>query len=439
MKHIVFFNKMLEVDRNLLLRPIIAGLSIVLLISCSSQLDLYPSTEVSPGDVTEKDLPALERGMYNRVQNNPTRESYILFDILGGMLAQTSGNPSDLINSTLSPLSSRVTNGWDGYFKALYQANNLISITDNMTATSLSVNVKGEAHYFRAYIYYCLVTRWGAVPILRDNTMDLVGRDSVADVWAFIEEDLETAISLLGASDSYYYVSKDAALALKARVMLSQGKMSEAANVAESLITSGTYRFDAFEKIFRKQQNTEIIFAFENLTQESNITISAAFYSYAHPNKGSWVYRPTRALMDLYDDADLRKSISITSVDGNDMVNKYPSGQTGTDPVIISRIAEMYLISAEAQGRSNGLARLNELREARGLADVNPSTDTEFMDAILLERKKEFLGENFLFYDLVRTGRAQSELGILAYQQLLPIPGDQLLLNPNLEPNPGYN
>ena len=47
------------------------------------------------------------------------------------------------------------------------------------------------------------------------------------------------------------------------------------------------------------------------------------------------------------------------------------------------------------------------------------------------------MGENFLYYDLVRTG-AKEELGLLDHQVLLPIPGRELQLNTNLTPNPGY-
>lgn len=406
--------------------------------SCSSYLDLYPHSAVAPESITEKDLPALERGMYNRVQNEPPSQSWILFDIIGGTLAQSTGNPKDVINATLSPLNSIITSSWSGYFKALYQVNNVLEITENMESSIIRNRVKGEAHYFRAYIYYCLVTRWGDVPILRKNTSALVSRDPKSQVWSFIEEDLGHATSLLGSSSGYYYVSKDAATALMARVKLSQGKMDEAATLAESIIASGSYKLDSFEKIFRKSQNTEVIFAFENLSEESNNAISSLFYTYAHPNKGSYVYRPARAVMEMYEPTDNRKDISVIVVAGSDCINKYPSGQTGTDPVIISRLAELYLISAEAKGRANGLSRLNELRNARGLAAVFPAGDKEFTDAILLERKKELLAEGFHYYDLVRTGRAKEELELLDHQLVLPIPGTELLLNPNLIPNPGY-
>ncbi len=126
------------------------------------------------------------------------------------------------------------------------------------------------------------------MPILRQNTLEKVSRNSESEVWAFIEEDIENALSILGNTSTFYLVSADAALALKARVKLSQGKMQEAATIAESLITSGgTYKLDSFSKIFRKEMNNEIIFAFENLTEESApINISDLYYTYAHPNKG---------------------------------------------------------------------------------------------------------------------------------------------------------
>ena len=197
-----------------------------------------------------------------------------------------------------------------------------------------------------------MVTRWGDMPILRENTQENVPRDPAEQVWNFIEEELELALDLLGSSKSYYYVSHDAAVALMARVKLSRGKKTEAAELAESLI--GKYKLDDFEKIFRKAANTEIIFAFENLSEESGLNISDLFYTYAHENKGQGVYYPTKDLLAVFSDEDKRKEITFTSVAGQTLFNKYPSGQTGKDPVIVSRVAEMYLISAEAQGRPNG-------------------------------------------------------------------------------------
>lgn len=413
----------------------------LILNACSGYLDQYPHAAISPDAVTEKDIPAMRNGMYSSVQNTPGVYSYMIFDILGGDLTQTSYNPIDVINTTLSPLSSTITNQWYGYYDALYQVNNMISAAERFPNAAESATALGEAHYFRAYIYLNLVTRWGAVPILRQNTMEKVARDPVEDVWKFIDEELELAGSLLGDSESYYYVSADAVKALTARVRLYEGRNSEAAALAEELITSGAYSLDDFSTIFdiSRPTNSETIFAFINLnTAESSINISDLCHTYGYVNKGQGRYLVTDAAVNMFPAGDQRTAVSILDVDGVKCMHKYPSGQAGRDPFIVSRIGEMYLISAEAQGYPAGVGRLNDLRSFRGLGSISVSNAGQFLDAVLDERRRELMGENHIWYDFVRTGTAIERLGIQDYQQLFPIPGKELQLNELLEPNPGY-
>ncbi len=417
---------------------IYVGMSMIFLLgSCADRLDLYSHSAMSPDAVTPNDIPALRMGMYNNMQNDPGTHNFILFDLLGGDLqggANTS--PLNLINSILSPLQSIIGRGWNGYYSSLFQVNNIIATCEDLPESAMRNLALGEAYYFRALTYYSLVTRWGDVPLLRENTLEKPFRAPKEEVWQFIEENLVEAAKYLGDAQSYYYVSKDAVTALQARVFLVQGKKPQAAVAAESLI--GKYALDSFEKIFRKAANTEIIFAFENLSEESSINISDLFYSYAHPNKGQGNYRLPQETVNLFTSQDKRRNMTIVNIAGTDCVNKYPSGQTGRDPVIISRVAEMYLISAEAQGLNSGLDRLNQLRVHRGLSPVSPASEPDFLDAVLKERQMELLGENFRYYDLVRTGKAVAELGILPYQTVLPIPGNELQRNTNLVPNPNY-
>src|SRR5690606_13378963 len=130
-------------------------------------------------------------------------------------------------------------------------------------------------------------------------------------------------------------------------------------------------------------------------------------------NRGQGSYKPTPETIALFADEDNRKPISLTNIARTICINKYPSGQTGRYPFIVSRIAELFLISAEAQRRSLGVNRLNELRRFRGLSDIFPSSDEEYTTAILNERRRELLAENFMYHDLVRTGRAKDELQLL--------------------------
>ncbi len=412
---------------------------LALFTSCGNQLDIYPHSAISPDAVTESDLPALETGMYSKCQNMP-RESFILNDLVGGLvMGNVHATGKDLINQITQIDNDVVQKTWNGYFMTLSQVNNVLNITLNRAESPEVNRVKGTAYFFRAYIYLNLVTHWGGVPILEKSTLENVPRNSAAEVWDFIQSDLDKAEQYLPAYTevgSYYYVSKDAATALKARVALYRGDKQTAKQIAESMIEKGQFKMDKFEKIFRGQPNSEIIFAFENLTEESSVKMSELFYNYSHPNKGSYIYRPTIEVSVLFDDNDNRKTITWDTFGGQNCFNKYPSGQTGTDPVILVRMSEMYLISAEAQGLA-GLGRLNELRRERGLDDIHPTTEAEYMQAILLERSREFVTEGHRYYDYVRTGHG-TEIGLQDYQMLLPIPESQRLVNPELTQNDGY-
>ena len=414
-------------------------ISLICAVGCD--LDMEPSSAVSPGSVSSQDIVSLRSGMYLKVQEDPGEKAYVMFDLFGGNLTtKQSKNAIDLINSLSTAQSGEMLAQWQGFYKALMQVNNVYAIAQGMENSAMRNKVLGECHYFRAYLHLCLVTRFGDVPLMKANTDDKVSRTPAAEVWGFIYDELNSAISLLGTPDEgYNYLSADAAKALKARVCLYTGKKKEAAEIAESLIADARYGLDSFEKIFRAAPNKEVIFAFSCLnTDQSKIGISAMFYSYNHPNSGSYSYAPADDVMTMYDAGDLRKEVSITTLDNLNFINKYPSGQKGTDPVVVSRLAEMYLISAEAQGVANGLDRLNELRQARGLGKVLPGTEAEFIEAILTERRKEFLCEGHRWYDLVRTGKAVEKLGIQQYQTLMPIPEQERQANRNLTQNTGY-
>ena len=412
---------------------------LALLMASSCDLEMNPHSAVSPGSVGTKDIEALRSGMYFNVQEEPGTESYIMFDLFGGELTtKQSTNSLDLINSLASANNDLMKDAWQGYYKALMQVNNVFAIAQDLPEGKQKDLVLGECHYFRAYIHLCLVTRYGDVPLMKENTDDKVFRTPASEVWQFIGEELDLAIGLLGAPASQNYLSSDAAKALRARVALYTGDKETAAELAESLIADARYGLDSYDKIFRGANNNEVIFAFSCLTIESNIAISTLFYSYNHPNSGSYVYAPAKEVMNMYSDADKRKEVSITTMDNLNFINKYPSGQKGTDPVVISRLGEMYLISAEAQGLSNGLHRLNELRAFRGLPAVYPATEAAYIDAVLDERRLELLCEGHRWYDLVRLGKAVEELGILEHQTLMPVPEKERQANGNLTQNYGY-
>ncbi|MFC0317989.1 MULTISPECIES: RagB/SusD family nutrient uptake outer membrane protein [Olivibacter] len=430
--------KKLSMYKTTAITNILAVLMLVSFSSCT-KLDFYPQTSVAPETVNERDMDALLNGMYNAVQNNQGRESYIMFDLVGGNLINASGG-SELafIRNILRTDYNLVNNNWSGLYQSLYQVNNVLHIMAGLPQSDKRTRIEGTAHFFRAYIYYNLVSRWGDVPLILENTTERVSRDPSSAVWSQIEADLAIALEKAPAFEGdYYYVSQQAAKALLARVLLGQNKLAEAAQVAEELIASGSFSLDRFDKIFRHTENTEEIFSFKNLTEESSITLSTLFYTYAHDVSGSYVYKPTDEVMNLFEEGDNRKDMSIATVSSLNVINKYPSGQTGTDPIPVIRLGEMYLIAAEGKGLA-GLPQLNALRAARNLSAINPSNEAEYQAAVALERRRELLAEGFRWFDLVRTGKAVEVLGIEDYRTKFPIPDYEREVNPNLTQNEGY-
>ena len=212
------------------LHKIILFALLPLMGACSGMLDIEPHSAVSPTVVGSDDIEALRIGMYNKVQEGPPYYSYIAFDLFGGELMTSTGRPIDLINSLSNALHTFVSSQWNGYYKALLQVNNVMSIAEGLADSPTRNRVLGECRYFRAYIYLCLVTRFGDVPVLRQNTQAKVSRDPASMAWELVEEDLDAASGFLNglSADSFYYVSPAAVTALKARVKLYLGKKGEA-------------------------------------------------------------------------------------------------------------------------------------------------------------------------------------------------------------------
>jgi len=115
----------------------------------------------------------------------------------------------------------------------------------------------------------------------------------------------------------------------------------------------------------------------------------------------------------------------------------------GSDPSYVVRIAELFLIRAEAYAQlanvDAALADLNAVRQRAGLSDSDAADVESTLLVIENERRLEFGLEAHRWFDLVRTGRAREVLGITNVNRLLlPITAEQILIDDALEQNPGY-
>jgi hypothetical protein len=120
------------------------------------------------------------------------------------------------------------------------------------------------------------------------------------------------------------------------------------------------------------------------------------------------------------------------------------------------RLADVYLMYAEATLRSEGnkataLQYVNELREKHAEIATPITASDLTLDFILDERGRELYCEGWRRQDLIRFGKFSggdynwqwkggmvNGANIPAFRNLYPVPADQLSMNPNLDPTPGY-
>lgn len=402
------------------------------LTSCDV-LNQYPHNGVSRDNLTDEDLELLYTGLYCYSQYKPSFEGYFQNDMAGGDFTRGGGasfaTPELWIKDAILPTTGWSATPWIGYYAWLYQVNEFITAAENRADDPNIREMLGGAYFFRGLIYYNLVSKYRNVQILRQATNEPIANTNEAEGWAFVEENLNNAISMCPNFVNKNYVSVQAAKALMARTLLAQGKKAEAADLAVELINDSAFGLEDFSLIFRGQDNKEEIFTFINSGEESGINFASQFYQPAT------TYVPTKEMIELYTSSDKRMNISVWADGDATVLNKY-NNISSTNPIIITRLAEMYLIAAEGKGvAGGGLKYLNTLREKRGLPAVNVSNDTDLLTAVLHERRLEFLGEGFRWFDLVRTGRFTEELDLPEKYTVFPIPQRERDLNPNLAQN----
>jgi hypothetical protein len=132
--------------------------------------------------------------------------------------------------------------------------------------------------------------------------------------------------------------------------------------------------------------------------------------------------------------------------------NKYRSAGGGVERTTILRLAEMYLIRAEARARqtnsSGAQADLNVVRSRAGLPNTTAASADDLVKAVLAEKRIELFTEcGNRFFDLKRSNTIDAVMSVVApqkngawssYKQLWPISRNDIIIDPNITPNPGY-
>jgi hypothetical protein len=190
--------------------------------------------------------------------------------------------------------------------------------------------------------------------------------------------------------------------------------------------------------------NSESIFELDYNSTDGNNLASSYF-----PTDLGGGYRigPTNGIINILNDPNQGgdRNVLIATFNGNIYGNRYRQAGTGKndDNYAIIRLAEMYLIRAEARAHLNNLqGGLDDLNVIRTRANTTVGVAANVNDLLLLienENRMEFAFEPHRWFDLIRTNRAATVLGLTDQNKyLFPLPTSEIVANPNLSQNPGY-
>jgi len=475
--------------------------------SCRKLLEIPdPINTISPGQVfsTDKQANSAMAGVYTRMIHGDqaifaTDAATKLFS--AGLITITGGLSADELYTTNSGasdyyflLTNKITKTnttspetiWNSAYQTIYGANAIVEGIAASTAATLSDSVRraltGEAKFVRAFAYFYLVNFFGDVPLVLTidfNQTINMPRTPQQRVYEQIVADLKEAQSTLpenyvNGNNSRIRPNKFAATALLARVYLYLGDYANATIAATGVIDNTTlYSMEPLPNHVFSPSSREAIWQLQptntnnelrNAIPEGFVFLPAAFHT-GTPN-----FALTSSLLHTFEAGDLRFRDWIDSTVNTDIPGqtnvfyfpfKYQTGRsnselggTQTAYYMMLRLAEMYLVRAEAAanggpgGTAGAIADLNILRKRAGLQELPETlTQNEVKTAVAKERQTELFAEwGHRWLDLKRTGKAGTVLSAIAnkqpwagdYQLLYPIPINEITRNHFLTQNPMY-
>jgi starch-binding outer membrane protein, SusD/RagB family len=432
---------------------------IIIFASACEVLDVEPQNSI-PAESAFKDKAGIERGIlgaYNGLQSlSYYGRTYCIFsDLAADNLIHPSNatavSYSEVDNNAILPENESVDGIWSAIYDAINVANNVIVKVPDIADMSAEEKNKalGELYFLRALHHFNLVNYFGAVPIKITPTIGVdnvnAARNSVEEVYAQIITDLQFASTNLSASTSTKIrASKQAANAILARVYLYKKDYQNAFFYANEVIENGGYTLGNYENIFSDDGAAETIFEVDFNDLDRN---RIAEYNFPLALNGRREVAPSEDLLSAFEPGDFRKNLTVEFSGSDAFSIKYDDLSIGADNFIVVRLAEMYLIKAEAAAKSGGDIELiqddlNTIRARAGLPNTNEGNIDVLVLKIEKERRLEFTFEGHRWFDLVRTGRAIAVLPTInnLNQTLFPIPLSELLSNTSdgMTQNPGY-
>lgn len=457
--------------------------ALLVFMSCSDAfMDLTNEQSVADTEALTvlEDYYSSVTGVYNKLSNADYYGRYFILipDVMSDDVKQNSqaNRVKDYAEYDVNVTDGNAANAWQVMYSTINATNFIINADVEVTEAVKDEknHLVGEAHALRGLVYFDLVRMFAhhygytsdashaGVPITLDfDPARKPSRNTVAEVYTQIITDMTQAISLMSdnsRSGNSNTLSKTAVKALLARVYLYKGDWANAEAMATDVINDTKYSLVENSKyldLWTKDNSSESLFEI-SMTEADNRGQNALGNMYLREGFGD--YLPSNDVISLYEEDDVR--LQVFTVDpilagkyAPYRMKKYPD-PTGKDNTKVIRLAEVYLIRAEARARigtniAGAQADYNKVRQARlATAPDITATGDDLIEAILLERRLELCFEGQRLWELMRTKRnivrtdCTANICLIEYgdpRVILPIPQAELDANPNIQPNPGYN
>ncbi|WP_426059080.1 RagB/SusD family nutrient uptake outer membrane protein [Hymenobacter sp. B1770] len=431
------------------------------LAACDSLLEPTPAQQL-PADKAITDAGSARAatiGVYDQVQAY-YRLNWPVLGFLPGENVRFNGTLNQFLQIDQNQLSADnvlITEAWTQMYQAVNGANNLIAalpgINDPLLPAAEKNQLLGEAHFLRALVYFDLGRGWGGVPLVLTPTRTKengqgIRRSTLAQTYDQVLADLTQAETLLPDGATRNRAVKATARALRARLHLYRQQWAPAETYATQVIGSSNYRLVTPYRAFSTAPflSQESVFELTFSNSDANTMWNNWFPSALG---GQFNFQPVPAAIAQLNDPAVGGTrsalLASTIIAGSSVTygNLYSRSAQRDDPSYVLRLAEQYLIRAEARARlgklPEAIADLNAVRARAGLSSTTATTADQLLLAIENERKIEFVFEADRWFDLVRTGRAGEVLGVTDQRRwLFPIPFNDLVADRDLEQNPGY-
>ena len=476
-------------------KTIVCGFAALALTSCGNDwLDTVPSNGVdaSSAITTDEELNTARVGMYQMFKGSSSYYDYYgarmwyYADVRGEDIQnEPSGSRTTSMYGFTYRTASDAPAIWTTPYRVIRRASRVIEAAESGSLTGDAAwiaEMNAEAKVLRALAHFDLVRVYGqtytadngaslGVPVVTSalEISATPGRNTVAEVYTFVENELNAAINsgALSTDINTGYVNEWTAKAILARVALYKGDNATALSMAEDIISNSPYELWSHDEYADAWAKTD------------PAHIKEPIFEIVMTGTTDWVDR--EGIANLYQEAgyadmimtknDCRWGVMVAAKTedysakyGEDRVflNKYLAMNTFNSLPVI-RLSEIYLIAAEAAAKTSAATKAAKYLNAivlRANPNATPVADADATVArISKERRKELVGEGHRLFDAMRNNEtitrytSEADRGYHSplneearsfdrtfFKVLLPIPQGEIDVNPTIaaQQNPGY-